>query len=259
MDEAERPRSSLPDVREIGLNAPIEWLKGGFSDFGKAFGPCIFYGAALALISAMFATGLLFSGQASWIMVFAGGFLFIAPMIAMGLYEAGRQLELGQTPTLREMLVVKTASAQNLAYLGLALLIVYFFWTRMAQLIYALSTYTLHESVGEFLTFMFTTSAGHSMAMTGTVVGGIIAFIAFSLVVVSAPMLLDRKTDVFIATVTSVRSVAKNPAPMLLWAVMIAVLTAIGLVTAFIGLVAVFPVIGLSSWRAYRALVVSPD
>ena len=71
--------------------------------------------------------------------------------------------------------------------------------------------------------------------------------------------LLDRKTDVFIATVTSVRSVAKNPGPMLLWAVMIAVLTAIGLVTAFIGLVVVFPVIGLSSWRAYRALVVSPD
>ena len=71
----------------------------------------------------------------------------------------------------------------------------------------------------------------------------------------SAPMMLGAKTDVFIATITSVRSVTKNPLPMLIWALLIALLTAIGIATAFFGLILVFPLIGLATWRAYRELV----
>ena len=97
------------------------------------------------------------------------------------------------------------------------------------------------------------------MAMTGTVVGGVIGLVAFSLVVVSAPMLLHRDTDVFIATVTSVRAVLINPGPMVIWAFLISALTVVGIATAFLGLMVVFPVIGLASWRAYRELVVSPS
>lgn len=259
MDAQTAQPARLPDVNEISFAAPLGWLAGGLSDFQKIMGPALVYGIGLSALSALFAIGILFSGAASWLMVFAGGFVFIAPMIAMGLYEAGRQLERGETPSLKDMLFVKTASARNLAYLGLALLVVYFFWTRMAQLVYALSTFTLHESVIEFLTFMVSTSEGHAMALTGTIVGAVIAIIAFSLVVVSAPMLLDRKSDVFIATVTSVRTVAKNPGPMIFWALIIAGLSALGIATAFLGLIVVFPVIGLASWRAYRELVVSSD
>ena len=96
------------------------------------------------------------------------------------------------------------------------------------------------------------------MAMTGSVVGAIIGFIAFSLVVISAPMLLERDTDVFVATVTSVRAVAANPPAMMVWAVILAVLTMIGLVTAGLAFIVIFPVTGLASWRAYRALVERP-
>lgn len=95
------------------------------------------------------------------------------------------------------------------------------------------------------------------MALTGTAVGAVIALFAFALVVISAPMMLDRKTDVFIATITSFRAVLKNPLPLLLWAIIIAVLTALGIATAFFGLILVFPLIGLASWHAYRELV--PD
>ena len=190
-------------------------------------------------------------------MVLIGGFFLIAPMLGMGLYEAGRKLELGQKPKLSEMLFVRTASPRDLAYLGLALLLIYFFWGRMAQLIYALSTYRVHSSTEEFFQFMLTTSEGHAMAISGTIVGGAIALIAFALVVISAPMLLERKTDVFIASITSVRTVFTNPGPMMLWAFLIALLTILGVATACLGLAIVFPLIGLSSWRAYRALVES--
>jgi uncharacterized membrane protein len=42
---------------------------------------------------------------------------------------------------------------------------------------------------------------------------------------------------------------------MLLLLVLITGLTAIGIVTAFLGLIIVFPVIVLASWHAYAALV----
>jgi uncharacterized membrane protein len=80
---------------------------------------------------------------------------------------------------------------------------------------------------------------------------------AYSLVVVSAPMLLNEKTNVFIATITSVRTIAQNFLPMLVWAALIVALTALGIATGFLGLIVSFPVIGLASWRAYRELVPS--
>jgi uncharacterized membrane protein len=73
-------------------------------------------------------------------------------------------------------------------------------------------------------------------------------------------MLLRRDSDFFVATVTSVRSVARNPGPTALWALIIAALTAVSIGTAFVGLIITFPLLGLASWHAYRDLVVSaPD
>ncbi|MEM9738257.1 MAG: DUF2189 domain-containing protein [Pseudomonadota bacterium] len=245
----------LPDVATIGFDAPIDWLKGGWADFQRAPLPCLIYGIALAAVSAFIGWGLVFSGQFAWVFVLAGGFFIIGPMAAMGLYEAGRMLEDGQTPTLSEMVFVKGAFRLDLAYLGLGLFVIYLLWTRIAQVVYALSTTTLHRSPAEFLTFMFTDPNGQVMALSGTVIGAIIAFLAYAMVVVTAPMLLDRKNDVFVAVITSFRAVTRNFGPMVLWAFLITVLTALGIATAFFGLIIVFPVLGLASWRAYRTLV----
>ena len=247
----------LPEVAKIGLGAPFQWLAGGWADFRRAPLPCLIYGIALAALSAAIGWARVFSGQFAWVFVLAGGFLIVGPMLAMGLYEAGRQLEVGETPGFSDMALVKGAFRLDLAYLGLALFLIYLLWTRIAQIVYALSTSTLHRTPMDFLAFMFTTPEGLTMAATGTVIGAVIAFLAFMLVVVSAPMMLDRKRDVFIATITSIRAVTRNALPMAIWALIIAVLTALGIATAFFGLIVVFPVVGLASWRAYRALV--PD
>lgn len=245
----------LPEVAKISVGAPLRWIAGAWQDYLRAPLPFLIYGIVLSGFSAMIAWALLFSGAFAWVFVLAGGFFLIAPVLAMGLYEGGRILEHGDTPSLTDIVLVRSAIKLDIAYLGLALLLIYFFWTRLAQIVYALSTPFMHKSPSDFLTFMFTTSDGLTMAVTGTVIGAVVAFLAFSLVVISAPMMLGAKTDVFIATITSVRAVTRNLIPMLVWAVLIAVLTAIGIATAFFGLILVFPLIGLASWRAYRELV----
>jgi uncharacterized membrane protein len=123
--------------------------------------------------------------------------------------------------------------------------------------VYGLSTYRLHRTVDEFVRFALETQEGHTMLISGTIIGGAMAFFTYALVVVSAPMLLNDRENMFAATVTSFIAVARNFWPLALWAALIAALLIATAFTAFLGLAIVFPWLGLASWRAYRALV--PD
>ena len=88
-----------------------------------------------------------------------------------------------------------------------------------------------------------------------TFFGFFIAQLAFSISVVSIPMLLHRKVHVITAITTSLRVVMKNPLPMLVWAILIVTLINLGMLFAFIGLTVALPIIGHASWHAYRDLV----
>ncbi|WP_135211447.1 DUF2189 domain-containing protein [Vitreimonas flagellata] len=251
MEQAYTP----PRVRSVGLDAPLRWLAEGWGDMMRVIGPSLFYGALIAAISFMLSKALINSNAAFWALALSCGFVFVAPMLAMGLYEAGRALEAGEKPTLSQMLFVRGALRQDVAYLGLALLLIYLFWGRIAQIVYGLSTFRLHTSVDAFVDFALHTSEGHSMLIAGALIGGVIAFFTYCLVVVSAPMLLDQRANVFAATFTSLRSVSQNFAPLLLWAFIITALLIASAATWFIALVVIFPWLGLASWRAYRDLV----
>lgn len=250
--------TGLPAINIVGIDAPFRWLAGGWRDFMKAPGPCLAYGLAMALVSLWLVYSLYASNAAFWVLALTCGFVFVAPMLAMGLYEAGRQIEEGRKPTLGDMILVRGAIRQDVAYLGLALTLIYLLWGRIAQIVYGLSTYRFHKTIDEFIDFALHSSEGHSMLISGTIVGGVIAFLTYSLVVVSAPMLLDRNANVFAATATSVRAVVANFPTMVLWAAILAGLTLASAFTGFLALIVVFPWLGLASWRAYRALVADP-
>ncbi|MDP2214940.1 DUF2189 domain-containing protein [Phenylobacterium sp.] len=249
----------LPGVRQVGLLAPFGWLAQGFMDLVRAPVPMLAYGMMIAGVSSGLLYGLYVSDAAFWALTLTFGFVFIAPILAMGPYEAGRRLEAGEQPSLLQVVFVRPAFRQDVAYLGLALLLIYLFWGRIAQIVFGLSTYQMYDTVDAFAAFALTTAEGHNMLLAGTMVGGIIAFFTFTLIVVSAPMLLDPRANVFAATITSFRTVAQNPGPMILWAALIAVLLLASAATGFLALVVVFPWLGLASWRAYRALVAEPE
>lgn len=255
MVSSDRAAGGLPAVARVGMGAPFRWLAAAAGDFAKAPLPLLAYGAAIAAISFALSYALVSTDMAFWALTLSCGFVFLAPMLAMGLYEAGRALEAAETPTLARVFFVRNALRQDVFYLGLALLFIYLMWGRIAQLVYGLSTYRLHRTVEEFVTFALTTEEGATMLISGAIVGGIIAFFTYCLVVVAAPMLLDRRVNVFAATVTSVRAVAENFLPLLLWALVIAALLLAAAATWFWALAVIFPWLGLASWRAYRELV----
>jgi uncharacterized membrane protein len=245
----------LPAIRTISLSAPFGWLAEGWRDLTKAPASLLPYGLGVAGVSFAVCYGIYATSGAFWVIVLTIGFVMIAPILAMGPYEAGRRIELGERPGLGQILFVRSAFRQDVAYLSLLLVMLYFLWGRIAQIVYGLSTYQIHRDVDSLVAFAVGSSEGRSMMLTGTVTGGVLAFVTFALVVVSAPMLLNPHANVFAAVATSVRAVNANYFPQLLWAEIITALLLQSAATGFLALIVIFPWLGLASWRAYRSLV----
>ena len=90
--------------------------------------------------------------------------------------------------------------------------------------------------------------------MVGSAVGALFAAFAFAISVFAVPMLLEERTDALTAMGISMAMVWNNLAVMIAWGAMVLVLFVLSLLTGFIGLILVFPVLGHGTWHAYRAL-----
>lgn len=244
----------LPAIRTISLAAPFGWLADGWRDLLKAPGPLLLYGLVVAVASFALCYGVYVTNGTFWVLTLTIGFVIVAPILAMGPYEAGRRIDRGERPTLGQVFFVRSAFRQDVAYLSLLLVLLYFLWSRVAQIVYGLSTYQIHRDMDSLVAFAVGTSEGRAMLLTGTAIGGVIAFVTYALVVVSAPMLLKPESNVFAAVATSVRAVNANFFPLLLWAVIITLFLLFSAATGFLALVVIFPWLGLASWRAYRSL-----
>ena len=56
-------------------------------------------------------------------------------------------------------------------------------------------------------------------------------------------------------SVTSLRAVARNPVPMAVWGLIVAVLLVVGSLPAFLGLAVVIPLLGHATWHLYRETI----
>jgi len=72
-------------------------------------------------------------------------------------------------------------------------------------------------------------------------------------------LLLDRQLNTLQAVLTSWKVVLTHPMPMVLWAFLIMGLSMLGILSLFVGLIVIVPMLGHASWHAYRQLVDTGD
>lgn len=246
---------AFPEIRQVGLDAPARWLRAGWNDLRQAGGASLFYGTCFAaggwLMQVVFAHAYaLFVGMVS-------GFLLVAPVLAMGLYDLSRRIERGETPRLAPTLTAWRSNLANIGVLAAVLAVVMLVWARASMVIFALffdaaGLPTFAEVVHAIVAF-----EQPEFALVYFMVGGFFALFVFAISVVAVPLMLDRGTDAVTSGIASIGACARNPGPMLLWAAAIAVLVGIGMATWFLGLIVVMPVVGHATWHAYRELMVA--
>lgn len=249
---ADASRSAFPVLRSIGLGAPLRWLALGARDFRRRPLPCLFYGACFATMGWLLA--VLLRPSPGTMMALTAGFLLVGPVMAMGVYEVARGLELGRKVGLFETTLVWRRNLMNLAILGIGLEIVMALWARSSMMVIAIHFPRKMPSVAVLIDEIV---RGQELAFLATWmgVGAAFATLVFAFTAIAIPMMLDRGTDAITAMLASCAAFGRNPLPMLLWAALIVVLTVIGFATLFVGLVLTVPWIGLATWHAYRELV----
>jgi len=247
---------SLPPIRQLELDRPWAWLAAGWQDLWRAPGISLTYGAIFTAVSFAITAGVFFVGLEYLLFPLAAGFMLVGPMLAVGLYETSRRLETGQPVSLVAALFVATRSPMRLGFLGIALMAILLVWMRAATLLFALFLGTTQfPPMAEIIPTLLLTTQGVALLVVGTGCGALLAAAVFAISVISVPLLMERDVDFMTAIVTSVLAVLRNPKPMLLWAWLVALLTACGLVTLFLGLIVTFPLVGHATWHAYRETV----
>lgn len=243
-------------IREIPMEAPWSWLSRGWGDLRRVPQISLLYGGFFVAVASIILLGLSRYGAQSLMIVLAAGFLLLSPLLAVGLYEASRRLEANQPITLRDVVFVKTASPGQLVFLGLFLGFLFLVWIDLSIFIFAMFWGPQSfPPLDAFIPTLLLSWFGVSMLLVGTMVGGAMAGLVFSVTVVSIPLLMTRRVNAVTAMAASLQAVSKNAKPLILWAGLIAVLMFLGFVGGLVGLAVVFPLLAHASWHAFRDLV----
>ncbi len=242
-------REDMPFVapcRNLSPWAPFGWLKRGVGDLLQAPQQSLFYGLMVAILIGIVSLLAWFRGS-QWIMfAMLGGFVFLAPLTCIGLYAISAQLERGQEPSLvRSFRAAFRRHIGNEAVFALVLLVIFLVWARAAIMVavfFPTDGDTSSQELTGFLAF-------------GSMVGAVFASVTFSASAFSLPMIMHRDVDSVTAIVTSINAVLRNKLAMTVWLALIVAGLAIGVATAFVGLIVIVPVIGYAAWHGYLETV----
>ncbi|MBT8068184.1 MAG: DUF2189 domain-containing protein [Gammaproteobacteria bacterium] len=244
-DQSGFNRDDMPFVagcRKLSPWAPFRWLKLGIADLIRAPQQSLAYGLVVALLIGIVCLLAWFRGS-QWIMfAMLGGFVFLAPLTCIGLYAISAQLERGQEPLMaRSLRAAFKRHFGNEMIFALALLVVFLLWARSAVMVTVFFPTDGEATAAELATYLG----------FGSMIGAVFATITFSASAFSLPMIMHRDVDSITAIVTSINAVLRNKRAMVVWLTIIVVALLVGVVTAFIGLVAIVPIIGYAAWHGY--------
>lgn len=242
----------LPPVRTVPLSRPFEWLRLGWQDLHSSFGPSLLHGVfvavgGLTVLTLTLHAWLLMPGALS-------GFLLVGPIVCTGLYELSRRKAAGERPRLRHAIDAWRRGTRPLVALGLLLFVAATAWVLVSAMLFKLFVTEPLDSPLRLLRYAVV-GQGSWLFFLWLLAGALGAALVFSLTVVSAPLLLDRRVSLRTALLASVRAVGDNPGPMAIWAGLIMLATAASMATMMIGFVFAVPVIGHATWHVYRDLL----
>ncbi len=242
-------------INKIDLDDLMEALGAGIRDFRAAPLYGLFFGAVYAL-GGWLILALLWAFELPFFAYpLAMGFALVAPFFASGLYEVSRRLSAGEALSWSGVLgCIFGPDKRDLKWMALVTGFALVLWMDIAAILF-FGFLGFQDYNASFIRDLFTTPSGLLFLLIGNVAGALIAATVFSITVISFPMLFDRDVDFVTAMVTSVKAVKKNPKTMLIWAIIIALLLGICLLSALAGLIIVLPVLGHATWHLYRRVI----
>lgn len=140
--------------RTLDRSAPLRWLRLGWADIMRAPRLSLAYGAVLMALSMLIAALSWRYGMAALYLGLATGFIFIGPLLAVGLYSISRQLSKGQKPVMGYCVREGWHHIKELLVLGIVLLVVMLVWARAAATLHVFFPVESNSSLDQWLPFL---------------------------------------------------------------------------------------------------------
>lgn len=243
---------SMPAINSLSADAPLSWLKRGWADMvASRFRGC-FYGVVFVLMG--YAIAWVYATKWQLTMGLIGGFFLMGPFLCTGVYDLSRQLEKTGSASLLKSLTCWTRNLSSLAFFAIILTFCMIVWARVSLIIFALSSTTSFPTIQGVMSQIFSLN-NPQFVLLWAGVGFVFASFVFAVGVISAPMMLDRKSDTLTAVFSSVRSLHANPKALYVWALLVVVIIGLSLLAGFLPLLLTAPLVGHATWHAYRDLV----
>lgn len=242
---------NLPPVKQVHPHDIFRWLILGWKDMRKAGTPSLLHGVIVAGFSILIIEiALLY-----WTLLpgAVSGFLLTGPFLATGLYVLSQKLEAGRGTSFEDVIHAWRHGSRYLMNICLLLVLSATAWVLFSVLMFHFFIdFTISEPL-DFLRHVLTQD--DQTFMLWAILGGLGVALAFSITVISIPLLVDRDVTTQQAILTSVSSVGHNPMTMLWWAMTIFLLTGLSFITFMLGFIVLYPVLGHASWHAYRDMI----
>lgn len=239
--DSEAARPFVTPCRTLDARAPWRWLALGWRDLCATPVLSAGFGVAIVLVSALVSLLAWSVGGFALLATLLSGFVYVAPLVGVGLYAVSRARLAGREPRLADSLAMARRVLGHAGIFALVQLVIILVWARAGMLVAAF----IEVRAGD-------TRALAEFLLVGSAIGSMFATLTFATSAFSLPMIADRRVDMVTACVSSVHAVLRNKWVLLQWALLLAALTALGFATALLGLGLVMPWLGYATYHAYR-------
>ena len=223
------------------LLAPLTWIKLGIADFNRARIASLVYGLTLSLMLMSLTLSAFYLNNMVLLVSLLCVFVFLTPILCVGLYAISAQLEREQAPSiLRSLKACFRHCLNNEMVFALVALVIVLVWARSNTM--ASIFIPINEDKGSLVDQYFLILMAIGIFFSG---------LTFMIGMYSLPMLMHREVDAITAILSSINAVWNNKLVLFLWAVTLMIFVLLGLLTYGLLLVPIFPIIGYSVWHAY--------
>jgi uncharacterized membrane protein len=220
------------------------------NDIRKAPLVSLGYGFVMAFMI-MFVAVMAWNYGSAWLMLsLLSVFVFAAPLACIGTYAISAQIERNQPVSLK-----RTLRASFKRYIGtelvftLVLLVVFLLWARASSVVSIFLPSDPEHQLSDMVGYLASLS----------VISFVFMSITFAASVFSLPMIMHRDVDAITAVVTSVNAVLRNKTAMMVWAIIIALVVVVGVLTAGVALIFLLPAVGHAVWHGYLETIIVDD
>ena len=241
------------ELRSVPMRQPLVWLWRGWDDLRSTPAASLAHGMLISALGAvLLAIG---STHPYFVAAAVSGYLLVGPLMTTGACELSRRRAAREPRGFDESLSAVNRNPEGLFHFGAILAIVAALWFLLSM---ALLGSTLHLRIPSLAVALWGGAdnfAGLREVVAYFSSGALFAVVVFLMSIVAVPLIIDRHATATQAIGISVRACLYNIPAMILWAALIAVLTALGFLTALIGMIVVAPLLGHATWHAYRDLI----